>query len=92
MVVGGLRVPAVAADVPVPGAHTGTPWGDAGLPGIPFGYTLRDFSGGDQQEGWVLLVPMIGLLLLGLFGAPDDRRIELDLHTQPGARWEASGK
>jgi mannosyltransferase len=71
-------------------AHTGTPWGTPQLPGLPFGYTLRDFSGGDEQEGWLLLVPLLGLLLLGLFGrATDERRIELDLHTQPGARWEA---
>src|SRR4051812_20982434 len=71
-------------------AHTGTPWGTAQFPGAPFGYTLRDFSGGDQQEGWLLLVAMIGLLFLGLFGrATDARTIELDLHTDPGARWEA---
>jgi len=71
-------------------AHTGTPWGTAQLPGVPFGYTLRDFSGGDEQEGWLLLVPLLGLCMLGLFGrATDERRIELDLHTQPGARWEA---
>ena len=70
-------------------AHTGTPWGTAQFPGVPFGYTLRDFAGGDQQEGWLLLIPLIGLLLLGLFGrATDERRIEIDLHTQPGARWE----
>ncbi|MGO9872974.1 MAG: glycosyltransferase family 39 protein [Acidimicrobiia bacterium] len=71
-------------------AHTGTPWGTPQLPGLPFGYTLRDFSGGDEQEGWLLLVPLLSLLMLGLFGrATDERRIELDLHTQPGARWEA---
>ena len=71
-------------------AHTGTPWGTAQFPGVPFGYTLRDFAGGDEQEGWLLLVPLLGLLLLGLFGrATDERRIEIDLHTQPGARWEA---
>ncbi|HTD50956.1 MAG TPA: glycosyltransferase family 39 protein [Acidimicrobiia bacterium] len=71
-------------------AHTGTPWGTPQLPGVPFGYTLRDFAGGDEQEGWLLLVPLVGLFLLGLFGrATDRRRIELDLHTEPGARWEA---
>ena len=71
-------------------AHTGTPWGTPVFPGIPFGYTLRDFAGGDEQEGWVLLVPLIGFLLLGLFGrATDDRRVEVDLRTQPAARWEA---
>ena len=71
-------------------AHTGTPWGTPQPPGVPLGYTLRDFSGGDEQEGWPLFVLMIGLLFLGLFGrSTDERRIELDLHTQPGARWEA---
>jgi hypothetical protein len=71
-------------------AHTGTPWGTAQFPGAPFGYTLRDFAGGDTQEGWVLLAVVLGLLLLGVFGrAADERRIEIDLHTQPGARWEA---
>jgi hypothetical protein len=71
-------------------AHTGTPWGTAQFPGVPLGYTLRDFAGGDQQEGWLLMVLMVGLLLLGLFGrGTDGRRVELDLHTQPGARWEA---
>jgi hypothetical protein len=71
-------------------AHTGTPWGTPLLPGTPFGYSLRDFSGGDEQEGWLLFVAMMGLLFLGLFGrATDERRIELDLRTQPGARWEA---
>jgi hypothetical protein len=71
-------------------AHTGTPWGTAQFPGVPFGYTLRDFAGGDEQEGWLLLVPLLGLMLLGLFGrATDDRHVEVDLHTQPGARWEA---
>ncbi len=77
-------------------AHTGTPWGIPQLPGIPIGYTLRDFAGGNVQEGWLLLLPLLGLLFLGLFGAAaepgaddDPRHIELDLRTQPGARWEA---
>ena len=38
-------------------AHTGTPWGTPQFPGVPFGYTLRDFAGGDEQEGWLLLAP-----------------------------------
>jgi mannosyltransferase len=71
-------------------AHTGTPWGSPQIPGVPIGYTLRDFAGGDTHEGWLLLVPMLAMLLLGLFGrAIDDRRIEFDVRTQPGARWEA---
>lgn len=71
-------------------AHTGTPWGTAQLPGVPIGYTFRDFSGGDFGEGWLLLFPMIAMMLLGVFGrATGDRRIEIDIRTQPGARWEA---
>lgn len=71
-------------------AHTGTPWGIPQLPGVPIGYTLLDFAGGDTHEGWLLLLPLLAMLLLGLFGRPtDDRRVELDLRTQPGARWEA---
>ena len=55
-------------------------------PAFQFGYTMRDFVGGDEQEGWALLVPMVGLLLLGLFGTCDDnRRAEIDLHNRPGA-------
>jgi len=71
-------------------AHTGTPWGEPVFPGVPWGYTVRDFAGGPVQEGWLLLVPIIGLMLLGLFGtARDGRHVEIDLHTAPGARWEA---
>lgn len=71
-------------------AHTGTPWGTPQLPGVPIGYTLRDFAGGDVQEGWLLMLALLAMLLLGLFGrAADDRHIELDVRTQPGARWEA---
>ena len=32
-------------------AHTGTPWGDATLPGIPIGTTLLGFSGGERAGG-----------------------------------------
>ncbi len=90
MVIGGLAFVPWLSTFLYQRAHTGTPWGTSVFPGIPFGYTLRDFAGGDEQEGWVLLLPMIGFLLLGLFGrATDDRHVELDLRTQPGARWEA---
>jgi hypothetical protein len=68
-------------------AHTGTPWGTRVLPGIPFGYTLRDFSGAasstsaDRQEGWILFFVLVPMLLLGVFGrAVDARRVEIDLH------------
>jgi uncharacterized membrane protein len=60
-------------------AHTGTPWGTAVLPGIPLGYTLRDFAGGasgttaDRQESWLLFFVVFALLLLGVFArAVDD--------------------
>ena len=68
-------------------AHTGTPWGEPLLPGIPLGYTLRDFVGGtsgqaaDTQEGWLLFFILLPILILGVFArAIDGRRIEIDLH------------
>jgi len=89
-VVGGLAFAPWLSTFLYQRAHTGTPWGEPVFPGVPLGYTLRDFAGGDVQEGWVLIIPLVALLLFGLFGrARDDRRIEIDLHTVPGARWEA---
>lgn len=74
-------------------AHTGTPWGEPVLPGIPFGYTLRDFAGGasgtaaDRQEGWILFFVLVPMLLLGVFGRPvDRRRVEIDLSVPREAR------
>jgi mannosyltransferase len=75
-------------------AHTGTPWGTPVLPGIPLGYTLRDFAGGasgtaaDRQEGWLLFFVLLPMLVLGVFGARaiDERRIELDLRVPREAR------
>ena len=74
-------------------AHTGTPWGTPVLPGIPLGYTVRDFAGGasgttaDRQEGWLLFFVLFALLLLGVFArSVDDRHIDIDLRTQPEAR------
>ena len=74
-------------------AHTGTPWGTPVLPGIPLGYTLRDFAGGasgtaaDRQEGWILFFVLLPMLILGVFGRPiDERRIEIDLHVPREAR------
>ncbi|MDP9333089.1 MAG: glycosyltransferase family 39 protein [Actinomycetota bacterium] len=68
-------------------AHTGTPWGTPLLPGIPLGYTLRDFTGGasgtaaDTQEGWLLFFILLPMLILGVFARTiDERRIEIDLH------------
>jgi uncharacterized membrane protein len=66
--------------------HTGTPWGKAVMPGIPIGYTLRDFAGGasgtaaDRQEGWVLFFILVPMLLLGIFAVVSTKRtIELDV-------------
>ncbi len=71
-------------------AHTGTPWGEAVLPGLPIGETFSDFAGSTEHEGWLLLFPMTALMLLGVFGrATDVRRIEIDLRTRPEVRWEA---
>ena len=90
MVIGGLAFAPWLSTFLYQRAHTGTPWGEPVFPGVPWGYTVRDFAGGPVQEGWLLLLPIIGLLLLGLFGtARDGRRVEIDLHTAPGARWEA---
>jgi len=90
MVIGGLAFVPWLSTFLFQRAHTGTPWGEPVFPGLPWGYTIRDFAGGPTQEGGLLLIPIIGLLLLGLFGtARDGRRIDIDLHTVPGARWEA---
>jgi hypothetical protein len=74
-------------------AHTGTPWGTPVLPGIPLGYTLRDFAGGasgttaDRQEGWLLFFLLFALLLFGVFARTvDERRLDFDLWTEPSAR------
>lgn len=74
------------------GAHTGTPWGTPVLPGLPIAFTIRDFAGGatpglDVQEGWLLLIVLVPMLLLGIFGrSVDDRRIEVDIRTQREVR------
>jgi hypothetical protein len=71
-------------------AHTGTPWGTPILPGIPLGMTALAFAGGDEQEGWVLLLLLLPLLLLGTFARTvDERHLELDLHGQRSTRWLA---
>lgn len=71
-------------------AHTGTPWGDPILPTSGFADAIIGFAGGaDHSEAFVLLLPVLLLPLLALFGrAVDNGRVELDLHTVPGIRWE----
>ncbi|GIU90778.1 MAG: hypothetical protein KatS3mg010_1877 [Acidimicrobiia bacterium] len=71
-------------------AHTGTPWGEPVLPGLPIGRTLLAFSGGEEQEGWLLLLVAIPLVVLGAFGlGVDRRRVELDLRGRGEVRWHA---
>jgi mannosyltransferase len=71
-------------------AHTGTPWGDPVLPGMPLGETVLGFSGGFEQEGWALSLLLLPLLLLGVFARTvDARHLDVDLRAQPDARWLA---
>lgn len=71
--------------------HTGTPWGKSLLPPTPIGLTFQDFSGGNQHEGWILLITFIVLVFVGVFGAAAGTwHIDLDLHTRPAIRWEAA--
>ncbi len=70
--------------------HTGTPWGRAVLPPTSAKDTFLDFAGANTSEGWTLVLPLLLLALLAVFGrAVDANRIELDLRTRPGVRWEA---
>lgn len=70
-------------------AHTGTPWGTAIAPTVAFAYTVLDFGGSSYAEGWPLALLLFLLAVLALLGrGVDRRRIELDLATVPGARWE----
>ena len=71
--------------------YTGTPWGKPILPPVPIGLTFQDFSGGQQHEGWILLLGFIVLVFLGTFGASvNERHIDVDLQGQPSIRWEAA--
>jgi 4-amino-4-deoxy-L-arabinose transferase-like glycosyltransferase len=70
--------------------HTGTPWGKSILPPTPIGLTFQDFSGGQQHEGWIMLLASIVLVFLGVFGAAVDAwHIDIDLHARRRMRWEA---
>lgn len=71
--------------------HTGTPWGRPVLPPTQIGLTFQDFSGGNQNEGWVLLFTFIVLVFVGAFGAAKDVwHIDIDLHGRRAIRWEAA--
>ncbi|HEX5094591.1 MAG TPA: glycosyltransferase family 39 protein [Acidimicrobiia bacterium] len=68
-------------------AHTGTPWGDPVLPGLPIGETFLGFAGGEEQEGWLLLLILVPLMLLGAFGRRvDDRHVDIDVRVQRPVR------
>ncbi len=70
--------------------ETGTPWGSAVTPVTALGGTILAFAGGGHAEGVAFVAPLVLLALLGVFGrAIDTSRIEIDLRTRPGVRWEA---
>lgn len=90
MAIGGLTFLAWLPSFLYQRAHTGTPWGDPVLPGLPIGETFLGFSGGEEQEGWLLLLLAIPLVVLGVFGlGVDRRRVELDLRGRPEVRWHS---
>jgi hypothetical protein len=69
--------------------HTGTPWDTPASPPTNAALGIIDFAGGRMVEGWSLVLPLVVLALLALFGRMHDRwRIDVDLRTFPGVRWE----
>ncbi len=69
--------------------HTGTPWDSPTSPPTNTALGIIDFAGGRMIEGWTLVLPLVLLALLALFGHPRDRwRIDVDLRTFAGVRWE----
>jgi uncharacterized membrane protein len=67
--------------------HTGTPWGAPSLPGIPIGVTLLAFSGEYSQEGWLALLVLTALALVGAFAVGSlGTRVQLDLRSSPEIR------
>jgi mannosyltransferase len=69
--------------------HTGTPWDTPASPPTNTALGIIDFAGGRMVEGWTLVLPLVLLALLALFGRDRDRyRIDVDLRTYPGVRWE----
>lgn len=70
--------------------HTGTPWGRPVAPPTGLAFTFLDFAGSNRTEGWLLVLPLLLLAFLAVFGRAVDRnRIELDVRTVAGVRWEA---
>jgi mannosyltransferase len=71
-------------------AHTATPWGKPVAPPTGAAYAFLDFAGSDHTETWILVQLLIVLLLLAVFAKQLSRsRLEVDLETVPGVRWEA---
>lgn len=69
--------------------HTGTPWDTPASPLTSTAIGVVDFAGGQVAEGWALVLPLVLLALLALTAhAVDARRVELDLRTVSGVRWE----
>jgi hypothetical protein len=70
-------------------AHTGTPWDSPTSPPTNTALGIIDFAGGRVIEGWTVVLPLVLLALLALFGHTRDRwRIDVDLRTVAGVRWE----
>jgi mannosyltransferase len=72
-------------------ASTGTPWGRPERPTNVLAISFTDWGGGPYGEAQLLGALLALLVLLAVLGrAVDDRRIELDLGTRSGARYEAA--
>jgi mannosyltransferase len=69
--------------------HTGTPWDSPTSPPTNAALGIIDFAGGRMIEGWTLVLPLVLLAIVALVGRAHDRwRIDVDLRTVAGVRWE----
>ncbi len=69
--------------------HTGTPWDSPTSPPTNAALGIIDFAGGRMIEGWTLVLPLVLLAIVALVGRAHDRwRIDVDLRTFAGVRWE----
>jgi len=69
--------------------HTGTPWSRPSFPASALDTALNGFAGGEHADAVVVELGFGVLVLLALFGVARSRwRVDLDLRTRPGARWE----
>jgi uncharacterized membrane protein len=95
MIVGGLLFVPWLPTLKFQLAHTGTPWGDPTVPWTGFAVAVGAFAGTAQKSGqgaaYVLAACLVVLVLLAVFGrAVDGRHVDLDLRTQPIARWQSA--